>query len=243
MRVKKPRGDDMRQTEIPDGATRETSAPARERVYRYVAEQILRGRFPGGSFVEEEQIASAMNVSRTPVREAFHRLEAERFIDLLPRRGALVRQVTAQELADLYETRRVIEGYAIARICQNRLKPPAEMAVLLEKMRVLEGSDDHFEHVALDRLFHRTMVAAAGNEVLAELYDALRSRQLRVATAAVSLNPQRIHRIIGEHQELLDALTDHDEARARDMLGKHLRPVRDVVSRLPGFPLAATKAG
>jgi DNA-binding GntR family transcriptional regulator len=219
-------------------AETEANTPARERVYQYVSEQILLGRFAGGSFVEEEQISSAMNVSRTPVREAFHRLEAERFIDLLPRRGALVRQVTAQELADLYETRRVIEGYSIARICQSKLDVPGEMSVLLDRMRVIEGSD-HLEHVRLDQLFHRAMVAAPGNEVLAEAYDSLRSRQLRVATAAMALNPRRIQRILTEHQDLLTALLAHDEAAARKVLGKHLRPVADVVSKLPGFSIGA----
>jgi DNA-binding GntR family transcriptional regulator len=214
--------------------------PARERIYSYICEQILRGQFPGGSFIEEEQISSAMDVSRTPVREAFHRLEAEKFIDLLPRRGALVRQVTAQELADLYETRRVIEGYSVARICQERLSLPEEMTGLLQKMRHLQDADDHFEHVLLDRTFHRTMVAASGNAVLAEVYDSLRSRQLRVAMTALSLNPQRIHRILIEHQQLLEALVAHDEKLAREVIGQHLRPVFDVVSRLPGFSLAAS---
>lgn len=228
---------------IQDVRATEASGPARERVYLYVCEQILRGHFPGGSFIEEEQISSAMDVSRTPVREAFHRLEAEKFIDLLPRRGALVRQVTAQELADLYETRRVIEGYSIARICQERLPVPDEMAVLLQKMCRLQDADDHFAHVELDRTFHRTMVAASGNAVLAEVYDSLRSRQLRVAMTALSLNPQRIHRILAEHQQLLDALIAHDEPTAREVIGQHLRPVIDVVSRLPGFSLQQRKEG
>ncbi len=217
----------------------ETSGPARERVYSYVCEQILRGHFAGGSFIEEEQISSAMDVSRTPVREAFHRLEAEKFIDLLPRRGALVRQVTAQELADLYETRRVVEGYAIARICQERLPLPRQMGALLERMRAIQDAPDHFEHVMLDQSFHRTMVAASGNAILAEVYDTLRSRQLRVAMTALSINPQRIHRILTEHSQLLDALIAHDEHVAREVIGLHLRPVFDVESRLPGFGLVS----
>ena len=69
--------------------------PTRERVYLYVREQILRGRFLGGCFIEEEEISSALGLSRTPVREAFHRLEAERFPDLLPRRGARAARIPA----------------------------------------------------------------------------------------------------------------------------------------------------
>jgi DNA-binding GntR family transcriptional regulator len=215
----------------------EASGPTRERVYVFVCEQILKGHFAGGSFIEEEQISSAINVSRTPVREAFHRLEAEKFIDLLPRRGALVRQVTASELTDVYESRRVIEGYSIARICQERLPVPAEMTALLKRMQKLRQTNDHYEHVLADCMFHRAMVAACGNAVLAETYDSLRSRQLRVAMKALTVDPGRIQRIFSEHQELLESLTAHDEARARGIIDQHLRPVLEVVSRLPGFSL------
>ncbi|AMJ63899.1 GntR family transcriptional regulator [Bosea sp. PAMC 26642] len=219
---------------IPVAAQEPEGRPARERVYAYVREQILRGVFAGGSFVEEEEISSAMGVSRTPVREAFHRLEAERFIDLLPRRGALVRQVTAQELADLYETRRMIEGYAIARICREEIAVPAEMATILDRMDVIAGSD-HFARVELNRRFHLTMVAALGNEVMSELYRSLDSRQQRVAMTALSVDPNRISRIEREHRALLAALEARDERQAREVLDQHLRPVMGVVSRLPAM--------
>jgi DNA-binding GntR family transcriptional regulator len=214
--------------------------PARERIYHYVREQILRGHFAGGSFIEEEQISSAMGVSRTPVREAFHRLEAERFIDLLPRRGALVRQVTAQELAHLYETRRMIEGYAVAMICQRKIPVPSEMATILDRMDEIADSD-YFARGELNRLFHFKMVAALGNDVLAELYRSLDSRQQRVGITALRADPNRIPRIQAEHRALLAALQAGDEAQARAVLEQHLRPVLGVVSRLPGYAVVDSR--
>ncbi len=217
-------------------ATVPAGQPARERVYQYVREQILRGHFAGGSFIEEEQISSAMGVSRTPVREAFHRLEAERFIDLLPRRGALVRQVTAQELAHLYETRRMIESYAVAMICRRKIPVPPEMATILDRMDEIADSD-HFARGELNRLFHFKMVAALGNDVLADLFRSLDSRQQRVGITALRADPHRIPRIQAEHRALLAALEAHDEAQALTVLEQHLRPVLGVVSRLPGYAL------
>lgn len=225
----------------PVGGLDEDGRPARERVYLHVREQILRGRFPGGSFIEEGQIARATSVSRTPVREALHRLEAERFIDLLPRRGAQVRQVTAQELTDLYETRRMIEGYALARICRERLAVPPRMGEILAQMDAIPDSD-HFGRVELNREFHFSMVAVLENEVLSELYQSLGSRQQRVAMRALAVDPGRIARIRIEHHDLLDALAAHDETRARAVLEAHLRPVMGVVSRLPGYALAEPAA-
>ncbi|TAJ28933.1 MAG: GntR family transcriptional regulator [Bosea sp. (in: a-proteobacteria)] len=218
-----------------DDAGSERGRPTRERVYLYVREQILRGRFAGGSFVEEEEISSALGVSRTPVREAFHRLEAERFIDLLPRRGALVRQVTAQELLDLYEARRMIEGHAIQRICREEIPIPPQMATILHAIEALP-QDDYFERIELNRRFHFVMVAAVGNVVLSELYQSLGARQQRVAMTAISTDPTRTARISREHQALLSALSLWDEAGALAILEQHLRPIVGVVSRLPHAP-------
>lgn len=208
------------------------SKPTRERVYLYVREQILRGRFPGGSFVEEEEISTALGVSRTPVREAFHRLEAERFIDLLPRRGALVRQVNAQELLDLYEARRMIEGHAISRICREEIPLPAEMRTILDALESLPQSD-YFNRVELNRQFHFVMVAAVGNIVLSELYQSLGARQQRVAMTAIHADPSRAARISREHHALVAALAEWDEAKALAILEQHLRPIVGVLSRLP----------
>jgi len=209
--------------------------PAKERIYNYVREQILRGVLRGGSFVEEERISSVMNVSRTPVREAFHRLEAERFIELLPRRGAMVRQVTAEELVQLYETRRMLEGTAAQKICEQRL--PLRDAVLqtLEAMEAMQDDFDRidfYEHVHLDRSFHRSIVESAGNTVSTELYESLGSRQLRVAIAAATANPSRIRTIVAQHRDIYDGLIAHDYNAVRKTLDEHLHPVMDVVSRL-----------
>jgi DNA-binding GntR family transcriptional regulator len=212
-------------------ARRGASRPAKERVYLYLRNLILRGELRGGSFIEEEQTSLALGVSRTPVREAFHRLEAERLIDLVPRRGALVRQVTAQELLDVYEARRLIESHAVRRLCDEGAEVPHEMVKLLERMRSF-ASRDGFALTELDRQFHRAMVVASGNSVLVEMYDALRSRQQLVAVTTVSVNPARLKATYQEHQELLDALRSGDAERAVQTFTAHLRPMPEVLARL-----------
>ena len=205
-----------------------------DRLAESIAESVLSGEFAPGFRLDESALAERFGVSRTPVREAFHRLEAERFIDLLPRRGAMVRQVTVQELINVYETRVVIETHAARRLCQGRIPVPEEMAVLLAEMRRLPATD-LLGHVELNGAFHRALVSAAGNEVLTELYDSLRSRQQRVAMTSVATEPGRRQTILDEHGELLDALGSHDAEAAAAVLARHLRPVFEVVSRLPGY--------
>ncbi len=204
---------------------------ARERVYAYVRDGILTRRIKPGAFLEEEQVSAAVGVSRTPVREAFHRLAAERYLDLLPRRGALVRQVTAQELLDVYEVRRVIETHAARRLCAEGKAVPARAWELLREMQAEPAID---EHVELDQAFHRSLIETLANDVLTEMYDALRSRQQRVALSAFGAMPARIQAILAEHEALLEALTARDSALAERVLERHLRPLAEVMAQLDG---------
>jgi DNA-binding GntR family transcriptional regulator len=209
-------------------------APARERVYEYVREGILRGRLAGGTFLEEEHVSRAVGVSRTPVREAFQQLQSERLIDLLPRRGAMVRAVTVQELMEVYETRLMIETHAARRLCAARRGPPPLMVDTLAAMK-LQAGESSLAHVRLNSVFHRALVAAAGNSVVTALYDSLSSRQERVAMTSTSIEPGRQRVILDEHIALVAALGAHDAEAAVAVLSEHLRPIREIVSRLPGY--------
>ncbi|UOM34091.1 GntR family transcriptional regulator [Acuticoccus sp. I52.16.1] len=206
---------------------------ARAKAYAYVLDHIIRGDFRGGDFIEEEWVSSAAGVSRTPVREAFHRLESERFIELLPRRGARVRQVTAQEMMQVYEARRLIEGFAARRICEAAKGAPVEMKRLAAEMRAL-GDSDLRRHVDLDRDYHVALVEGSRNDVLMEVLDALRARQQQVAYAVLNADPSRLETILAEHEAMVDALDRGDGDGVVGLLNRHLRPIQSVVERLPG---------
>ncbi|WET76640.1 GntR family transcriptional regulator [Amycolatopsis sp. QT-25] len=213
--------------------TAEGGGPARERVYTWLRDGIISGELEGGRFLDEMWVSGVVGVSRTPVREAFHRLAAERFISLLPRKGAQVRTVTARELEEVYQSRRLIEGHAIAALCANRAGAPAELPELIEAMASAGAESDWFAVSGFDRRFHRAIVNAAGNTVLTELYDTLRSRQQRVTVRALEARPERLTVIDEEHRALVAALDDHDVKEAARLLEEHLRPVSEVMSVLP----------
>ncbi|MDT8912832.1 GntR family transcriptional regulator [Amycolatopsis sp. PS_44_ISF1] len=206
--------------------------PARDRVYAWLRDGIISGALEGGRFLDELWVSGVVGVSRTPVREAFHRLEAERFISLLPRKGAQVRTVTARELEEVYQSRRLIEGHALGEVCAARAGAPEELAGLIEEMDRAGRERDWFAVSGLDRRFHRAIVDAAGNSVLTELYDTLRSRQQRVAVRALEARPERLPIIAAEHRRLVDAIAAHEGESALRLLDQHLRPVPEVVSAL-----------
>lgn len=207
--------------------------PARGRVYEWLRDEIIRGSIEAGRFLDEHWVSAAVGVSRTPVREAFHQLEAERFITLLPRRGAQVRTVTSRELEEVYQSRQLIEGHSLGVICAVKREIPDELLSILEELEAASAAQDWFAVSSLDRSFHRSIVALAENSVLLELYDTLRSRQQRVAVRAMVARPERVETINKQHRDLLDALRKHDAETGMKLLRQHLMPVPEVTSTLP----------
>jgi DNA-binding GntR family transcriptional regulator len=88
---------------------------ATDEAYAFAKKRILDGRFAGGELISEGDVAAGVGLSRTPVREAFLRLEGEGLLRLYPKRGALVVPVSAAEMRHVMETRLLVERYAIER--------------------------------------------------------------------------------------------------------------------------------
>ncbi|MFD9663134.1 GntR family transcriptional regulator [Rhodococcus sp. NPDC059968] len=202
------------------------------RVYDWLRDGIITGRIAEGTFLDEVWVAESVGTSRTPVREAFHRLGSERFIDQLPRKGAQVHVVTARELEEVNSTRRLIEGHAGHALCAERKGAPAEMHVLLEEMEEAEQGQDWLQAVELNWRFHRAMVQAQGNAVLTELYDTLRSRQQRVGLRALQSSPGRAPLIDSQHRGIVAALDAYDNERLQQLLDEHLQPAPEVTAVL-----------
>jgi len=206
--------------------------PARDRVYQWVRDEIIRGTLPAGRFLDEVWVSELVGTSRTPVREAFHRLNSERFIDLLPRRGAQVRSVTSRELEEVYTSRRLIEGHAARALCLDGSGAPEALDALATQMEDAGRQQDWFAVARLDRAFHRSIVDAHGNSVLTELYDALQSRQQRVAVRALQIRPQRVPEIDRQHRAIIDALAHNDVDGVAALLDEHLRPIPEITAAL-----------
>jgi DNA-binding GntR family transcriptional regulator len=182
---------------------------AGERAYRHVKEQILSGVLPGGELLSEGEVAARLGMSRTPVRGAFAQLEAEGYLKLYPKRGALVVPVSPREAEEVIETRWVIERYALEQ---------ASPALGAELARLAEVGDDE-DFVEADRAFHRALVASTANAILLALYDTLRDRQRRLLRVGARTE-ERKARIVDEHRELAAAIEQGGDASA--VLRRHL---------------------
>jgi DNA-binding GntR family transcriptional regulator len=190
---------------------------AADRVYRYAKDAILSRRLGAQELLTEGELADAVGVSRTPVREGLLRLQAEGLVRLLPKRGALILPVTPDEVADVLETRRLVESFAV----RKAITAPATAGLLeqlrhhLAQMRAAMKNRDARGYAEADRDFHEAIVAATGNQILITLYRSLRDRQLRMGVVNLledrtgeldSAGIARMRANIADHEAILTAV-------------------------------------
>ncbi|MDQ0685060.1 DNA-binding GntR family transcriptional regulator [Streptomyces achromogenes] len=196
--------------------------PAADRVYAHVKQGVLNRRYQGGALLTEGELAEAVGVSRTPVREALLRLEVEGLIKLYPKKGALVLPVSAQEIADVVETRLLVEEHAARKVVPAPAALIERLEELLERQREQTAAGDLAAAAVTDRCFHAEIVRSGGNEILSRLYDQLRDRQLRMGVAVLHSHPDRIAKSLAEHEELLRALRAGDADAAVRIVHRHI---------------------
>ncbi|MFD8735733.1 GntR family transcriptional regulator [Streptomyces sp. NPDC059618] len=196
--------------------------PAADRVYAHVKDGVLERRYEGGALLTEGELADAVGVSRTPVREALLRLEAEGLIKLYPKKGALVLPVSAQEIADVVETRQLVEEHAARKAVPASPLLLARLEELLERQKEQAAAGDLAAAAVTDRCFHAEIVRSGGNEILSRLYDQLRDRQLRMGVAVMHAHPDRITKTLVEHEQILDALRSGDADAVVGLIHGHV---------------------
>jgi DNA-binding GntR family transcriptional regulator len=211
---------------VPPAAARpaaNAAQPAAARAYAHVKERLLDGRYAEGELLSEGAIAAELGVSRTPVREALLQLEGEHLLTLYPKRGALVTPVGARDVAELFETRLLLERHCMAgALAGDTAALATGLDAQLERQRDAIARDDAAAFGDADREFHRVWVAAAGNRILLELYDRLRDRQQRATAALLATRSRRAPILLDEHEAIADALRAGDAATAGERLEEHL---------------------
>jgi DNA-binding GntR family transcriptional regulator len=196
---------------------------AADRAYETTKELVLTGDLPGGHLFSEGEIASRLGISRTPVREAFLRLQAEELLVLIPKRGAVVAPVPPGEAEDVLDAREAVETSAVRRM----LRRPDLLgdAVATLRAAVVEQerhTDDLPAFAQADETFHRAIVDAGRNALLMRFYATLADRQRRMSVHALGPSPDLVPVILRQHHELVDLIEAHDEAGFAKALRVHL---------------------
>lgn len=183
--------------------------------------EIVAGRIEPGSRLDEQEIAERYGCSRTPVREAFRLLAADRLVELRGRQGAVVRSIGAQTLIEMFQVMAELEGLC-ARLAARRIMPPQAQALRAIHDRLVaaaKGGVDAFYDINTD--FHEAIYEAAHNAFLADETRRLRNR-VAAYRRRVTHMPTRIADTIREHEEVMGAILNHDPEAAHRAMRAHL---------------------
>lgn len=203
-----------------------------QNIYRALRERILRNELVPGSRLVLRDIANQYETSDIPVREALRMLERDGLVEMIPYRGARVTGLTAREIEETYFIRGHLESIATG-LAATRITP-AELdglAVLMAQMRGAVDAQDGPGFSDLNREFHRTIVAACGNEMLRELTMDIWRRHSGFQRV-FRMIPERLATSQAEHEEIMAALRARDAERAARLALSHKLSVGDTVSRL-----------
>lgn len=196
--------------------------PLREIVCDTLRQAIVDGVFKPGERLMEIKLADEMGVSRTPVREAIRKLEIEGFVELVPRRGTYVSDISVKDITDVYEIRIVLDVLA-AVLSTERITPEE-----INKMRsLLDDIDAHIKKgefdqiVEADSAFHDVLYQASHNQRLVMMINNLRDQFTRLRMRSMKY-PGRLKNTQREHRELVDAIAARDIERAKATVCSHL---------------------
>lgn len=200
-------------------------ATSSDQAYDAIRRRILDGTAAAGSRLVEADLARELDSSRTPVREALRRLEAEGLVEVLPHRGARVTEWTLEELRDLYDLRATLEGLA-ARRAAVRIEPET-LSELTAQCAAMEQCLSDPSPAARDRYsalnndFHDLVRRAAGsNQLLAMLHTVVRVPLVTVTFHR--FEDAHIRRSAAHHRELVDALRTGDGEWAAAVMRAHV---------------------
>lgn len=204
--------------------------PLRDVIREKVRARIADGTWGPGTRLVERDLGEEFGVSRVPVREALRALESEGFVELLPRRGAVVRELNRAVVADLFDIRQVLEALA-ARLVAERMDEEglAQLSAVVEDGRRALDAGDHFAAGTANTTFHETLLRLSGNDSLRALLEPLTGR-LRWLFRQTT-DHQRVQT---EHEQLLAALAMGDAELAAAVALAHVRASRHMV--LDGMP-------
>jgi len=195
-------------------------APSRgEFVYHELRQAILDGHYKPGQPVRETEVAVRLNVSRTPVREAFRRLQTDGILQFTPWRGVVVAELDERQIVELYAMRKVLEGTAASMAARNATTD--QIAGLERNIIQTEGLTDPERLANLNREFHHALFVAADNRYLLHAMNALRDPMALLSKTTYSVSDRPVTAQT-EHRQILAVIKQRDGAAAEKLAFDHI---------------------
>jgi len=194
-------------------------------VYEAILERIVFCHYPPGSLINEEQLVHELNASRTPIRSALIRLQEEKLVRIIPKKGIQIRDITPNGVRNLYNLRDLIETYAIENFGHRFPKDR-----LMDYLAFFSKDDPQMQlqifYIDVD--FHTEIVKQTGNDILRSYYQNLQHHLTRLSYYSGKNIHGRLPDSNQEHRKIIMALLRDDIEAASQALTAHLKRSREI---------------
>lgn len=194
----------------------------RDRAYDEIKRLIITLGYKPGEYLNEARISDELQIGRTPVHQALDRLMRDGLVEVIPRKGVIVKPISVDDVVDLVEVRQLNEPYFTALAAERATADEiAEMRRVLANEPKGVPSDDPEAAMLADRTFHDLIAKASKNPVFMEFVRPLHDRILRFWFVSLS-RKQQLHRVEVEHADILEAIVARDAEKARHLMHEHI---------------------
>ena len=201
-----------------------------DQIANRLRDMIIQNELSPGDRIREREVCKELEVSRTPLREALHKLASEGLVELIPNRGAVITKPSAEEIADMLQVLGVLEAFAGERACELISdEEMAEIKALQFEMLAAFSRKDRLKYFKLNQRIHRCIVKAARSETLLSLHALLNARLYRIRYQS-NLKNETWGSALEEHDNILEALDLRDAPKLSVLLRQHLKSTWEKVS-------------
>jgi DNA-binding GntR family transcriptional regulator len=205
--------------------------PLNQIVFERLHLEILRNRLKPGDPLRQEEITERLGVSRTPVREAIQRLQAEGLVTFVPRKGAVVSSIPHKRIEEIYDIRGLLEafaaGLAVDHVTEHQ---ESQLKKLVLEMEKLDPETDLEKALQKNREFHYIIYSAAGNETLVEMIEQL-WKHIRRLRSFYLLSPNGYRDSTAEHRMILSAIIAKDRTKVEELVRMHCEHSKQALIR------------
>jgi DNA-binding GntR family transcriptional regulator len=214
-----------------DQSRRRPPRSLRDQAYEAIKDRIITCAFKPGECINEASVSALLGLGRTPVHQALDRLMFEEMVQVIPRKGVIVKPVILQDVIQMIDVRMINETQC-ARLAATRADDASieSMSKVLDRARRAIEDHDIRALMMLDREFHLLLANTSRNFELAEIVRKLNERSLRFWFISFT-TPDHHHSFQRQHEAVLDAVRDHDADAAEKAMRAHIEAFRKSVAR------------
>jgi DNA-binding GntR family transcriptional regulator len=203
--------------------------PSQVDIYNKLKRLIYYGELNPGEKLSEIELTKKMNVSRTPIREAFRQLQMEGYITVLPNKGAYVSKLPPEKIEEIYDVVRLLEGFA-AELAARKISDSGlnKLKKIQEKLVLFPSQKKYRNYIKWNTEFHKWITRLSGNNSLAQTVTELRTRIYRYRLISVTI-PGYLEKYASDHERIINAIGKKDSVRAKKYMEEHVHFVKKIL--------------